>query len=298
MTKTFRARQGRGPDQATGAEPITRVHMTIDFAKLRDIAYLGVRRAAAFLSIGLSRTENYIPASLALSEHSNWRFFPEPLPEAAGHDAVKEFRSWLIDNALRELDLRFSLFLDATTSLRKWSELHEVRVRSDHKINENLNQTNAAKKFTRLMKELWIPTPDASMLWSLSNARNCLSHAAGIVTLRHANSDGYLSIRWLGLEPRIAQGDKYTVVPPVFDSLQAPDPSQEADLIIVVVEREKQFGLGTKVELSAYDLHEICFYYQQLTEQVLQQFAAYLRARGIGPTGIPASEADNRISGA
>jgi hypothetical protein len=198
------------------AATVTTRQINVDFNALREIAYLGVRRAAAFLSIGLSQTENYVPASLALLEHSNWHFFPEPLAEPAGQAAVKEFRAWLIGNALRELDLHFSLFLDSIGSLEKLSKLHGTRVRSDHRIKQTSGETNAAKKFETVMRELGEAMPDASMLWSLSNARNCLTHTIGIVTERHAKSDGTLLIRWLGLEARLVQGEHQIVIPPVF----------------------------------------------------------------------------------
>lgn len=66
------------------------VQLVIDFAKLIDIASVGVRRAAAFLAIGLSATENYVPTSLALERDSMWHFFPDPVAESVGKDAVTE----------------------------------------------------------------------------------------------------------------------------------------------------------------------------------------------------------------
>src|SRR6266851_245995 len=46
---------------------VTRKEIRLDFNNLRETAYLGVRRAAAFLGIGLNTTEEYIPQSLALT---------------------------------------------------------------------------------------------------------------------------------------------------------------------------------------------------------------------------------------
>jgi len=265
------------------AKRVARKQIHLDFNALREPAYLGVRRAAAFLGIGLNTTDDYIPQSLALTNLSMWHFFPEPLPEPSGREAVKEFRAWLIGNALRELDAHFSLFLDNTCFVIRLSKLHGTRVRSNHIVKTIAAETNVAKKYGLVMNELGEQKPEASMLWSLSNARNCLTHNGGVVTDRYANSNGSLLIKWLGMEGRLIQGEHQIVLPPIFDAQQAPDPTKEAFVAIVLIEREKRFEVGRKIELTPNDLHEICFYYLRLTDQVIERVGADLTARGIGP---------------
>ncbi len=254
-------------------------HINVDFNALREVAYLGVRRAAAFLSIGLATTEDYVPISFAIEKHSSWRFLREPVPESLAKDAVKEFRSWLIGNALRELDLHFSLFLDQISWYVRLSKLHGKRVRTTHIIKTISGETNAAKKYDTVMRELGELEPDTSMLRSLSNARNCLAHSNGVVGPRHANADGSLEIRWLGLQARLTEGEKQTILPPVFEPIYVPG---GGTIELVVTERERYFSIGEKIDLTPYDLHEICFYYLQLTDQVTTKFAADLASRGIG----------------
>jgi hypothetical protein len=126
--------------------------------------------------------------------------------------------------------------------------------------------------------------PDTSMLWSMSNARNCLTHNLGVVAPRYAKSAGVLLIRWTAFETRIQQGERHVVVPPLItDGLQAPDPSQEADWVMVIVEREKRFAIAERIELTPGELHEICIYYSRLADQVTESFSANLAARGIAP---------------
>jgi len=268
------------------------LQLIIDPKQLREIGKQGVRRAAAFLGIGLPLTETYIPSSLALEQHSMWRFFPEPVPEPLGRDAVREFRSWLVGNALRELDTYFSLFLDETWKLLTWSKLHGTAVSSTHTVKQISDETNAAKKLRLVMRTLGDEEPDTSMLWSMSNARNCLTHNLGLVAPRYAKSDGALLIRWTAFEARIQQRTQYIVVPPVIiDGLQAPDPSQEADVVMAIVEREKRFAIGEKIELTPGELHEICVYYSRVTDLVTEKFIADLVARGIGPAQHPSGSA-------
>jgi hypothetical protein len=63
--------------------------------------------------------------------------------------------------------------------------------------------------------------------------------------------------------------------------LQAPDPTKEADLVAVIVEREKMFLIGQLIELSAHDLHEIYSYHIRITERTLEEFVNFLKTRGI-----------------
>lgn len=222
------------------------------------------------------------------------RFLPEPVPESLAKEAVKEFRSWLIGNALRELDLNFSLFLDRISWYVRLSKLHGKRVRTTHIIKTIAGETNAAKKYDIVMGELGEPKTDSSMLRSLSNARNCLSHSGGIVSPRHANADGSLEIRWLGLQPRLNDGEKRTDLPPV---IREPIHVSRGGIIeIVFTERAKRFVIGEKIDLTPYDLHEICLYYVQLTERVTAKFADDLASRGISApdSSSPAQPTDRQ----
>ena len=54
---------------------VTPKQINIDFNSLREVAYLGVRRAAAFLGIGLETTEDYVPTTFSIAKHSMWRSF-------------------------------------------------------------------------------------------------------------------------------------------------------------------------------------------------------------------------------
>jgi hypothetical protein len=264
---------------------VTRKEIRVDFNTLRETAYLGVRRAAAFLGIGLNTTEEYIPQSLTLTTLSMWRFFPEPLPEESGREAVKEFRIWLIGNALRELDTHFSLFLDNTCFAVRLSKLHGTRVKTDHIIKSIAAETNVSKKYSIVMNELGEKEAEASMLWSLSNARNCLTHNAGIVSDRHANVGGSLEIRWLGLEARLPDREMPVVLPPVFDKPVKINKGERIE--IATIERSKHFALGEKIQLTPNELHEICVYYLCLADQVVEKFAADLAARGVVAEEIP-----------
>jgi hypothetical protein len=56
---------------------------------------------------------------------------------------------------------------------------------------------------------------------------------------------------------------------------------------MVIVEREKRFAVGQRIELTPGELHEICIYYSRLADKVMERLNADLAARGIAPAGGP-----------
>ena len=159
-------------------------------------------------------------------------------------------------------------------------------MRTTHVIKTIAGETNVAKKYDTVMKELGDDQPNSSMLRSLSNARNCLAHTAGVVGTRHANAEGLLEVRWIGLQPRLNEGDKQTLLPPaIVEPIYVPG---GGIIELIVAERVKRFELGQKIDLTPNELHEICFYYLRLADEVIAKFAGDLSARGIGPP-LPAS---------
>ena len=261
------------------------LHLKLDLVELKEVSLQGIRRAAAFLGIGLNATRDWSNPSLTLDSFIKWQFFPEPIPEEQMKNAVEEFQRWVIGNSLRELDASFNTFLDGAWGIKEWAKLHKTSVKSSHKIATVSADTNAANKLEKILRDLDGDLSDVPRLKTLSNLRNCLTHARGIVTERHANEDGKLKIRWLGLELGFVQGDSYSAIPHEVDApyLQAPDPSQPADVVIKFSERERCFGMGSAISISPRDLQEICFFYQRLTDQVVPKLHEFIIARGIEP---------------
>lgn len=275
-------------DQASEYDPMHTRHIRFEPDELREIAYLGVRRASAFMSIGLQTTEEFIPNSLSVERHSMLRFMPETISEADAKVAVQEYRSWIIGNSLRELDLNFNIFLDRAYHLIQLSKLHGTRLKVELRLPNVAGQTNVGEKYKAVMSEIGGSEPnDASMLRSLSNARNCLAHNNGIVTERYAHTNGNLEMMWIGIEGRIPDRDPPIIFPPVISDPIEVAKGERIEMAVVV--RRKCFVIGSKVELTPHELQEICFLYIRLTDKVVDNFLKDLRARGI-PSDPPNSQ--------
>lgn len=269
---------------APQAEPAAHQRLLhIDLDQLQQIALIGVRRAASFMAVGLNSTKGDELPSLALSNESMWRFFPDPPPEALAQEAVREFRTWVIGNGLRELDAHFNRFLDAVWPAIQLGKLHGQKVSWSFTPKDISGDTNASKKFSKIMQEIGGDDSQAGRLWTLTNARNCLTHAAGIVGKRHANDGDQMRVLWMGMETRLRQGDTEVVIDQVIgpEGLRAPDPSKEAEIVAAWLEREQVFQMGQPVTLEPHELHEICFYYSHLTGAVTAALTAFFAAAGV-----------------
>jgi len=269
------------------AEPSAQHILHIDLDQLQQIALIGLRRAASFMAVGLNSTKGDVLPSLALSDVSMWRFLPDPAPEALAQEAVREFRVWVIGNGLRELDAHFNRYLDAVWPAIQLGKLHGQKVPWSFTPDDISGDTNASKKFSKIMQEIGGDDSQAGRLWSLTNARNCLTHSAGIVGKRHANEGDHMKVLWMGVESRLKQGDNEVVIDKVIgpEGLTAPDPSKEAEIVVVVVEREKVFPIGQPVALEPHELHEICWYYSHLTGVMIAALTAFFAAAGLTQEG-------------
>jgi hypothetical protein len=262
-----------------------KARLNIDLNKLKELGFLGIRRASAFLCFGLTPTYGEPPKTATLNSAVNFQFLPNPLPEELAHQIVAEYRTWLIGNALRELDLHSHLFFDEVWRVAQWASLNGQRVKSDHRVSEISSDTNSASKLEKIIQALdGGEDKDAvRYLRSIANARNCLTHHAGVVSARHANLDGkQLILTWLGQELRLEQGESFIqITPETSFPFQAPDPSKEAVVTIKFVEKEKRFEIGSQIILTEYELHELCFFYYWLIERVMKRVTDVFLSKGL-----------------
>lgn len=254
--------------------------ITINADTLRDLGMRGVNRAAGFLGLGFIRAEAPLPTTITMSEFNRYQFLPEPLPEALAGELVKEFNAWLIGNALQELDRHFSLFVDEVWRLLDLTDAHEKVIPAGFKVSEISGDTNAGRKFEKVAERLGIPEARPDRLWSISNARNCLAHAAGTVTERHANDNKQrLKLIWLASEIKLVQGEHFVIIGE--HPIQAPDPGQEAQVVMQMVDRELTFEIGEQLRLTPVQLHELCLFYAILIDNIMASLGENFAAKGI-----------------
>ena len=276
-------RRGRGISRLVreGNKLSKRAELSIDIAAIQDIAQRGVRRAIAFLGLGLRATCDGPPKSVTLESRFSIHWFPDPLPPDVAEEISREYEAWITGSALKELDQYFALFLDEVWDWIRLSEFHGCQLPTgfgpDRKFR---SKTNVGKKLNVVEAALGVKGISSGFFDAYSFARNALTHNAGIVRQQDTNRRGALSIRWHAPTVVIkADGDEYAIdqrgcMPQrVFSS--------EAQLVFRMTEREQVVALGERIALSRFDLSEICFSYQNAAETISKGLSEYLKGKGI-----------------
>jgi hypothetical protein len=262
-----------------------RVERVLDFNlnAMQQRAYVGVRRAVAFLGMSERFLEGEFPRSLTLGRNIKRQFLPDPLPEGDVPELREAWQTWIIGNALRELDQFLSLYLDEAFDKMQQAKLVSGEHPPHYQWQRVDGITNVADKHRRVLEAAnRFERPhdeDHACLVSLSRVRNCLSHDLGIVTPKRV-TDGILTVRWLAFVMVFEQGEQAFIAdeasfPPPFD------PEQEALFNIRVEIAERRFAVGDHIFFSPDDLLGICLFYQIVIDRVAQAVAEYAQECGV-----------------
>ncbi|WP_216089561.1 hypothetical protein [Burkholderia sola] len=269
--------------------------LRFDLNAMRERACVGVRRAAAFLGLSERFMEGDLPRSLTLGNNVRRQFLPDPYPDAHIPELRESWRTWIVGNALRELDQFLSLYLDEAYDMVQQAKLVSGENPADHQWKRIDRQTNVADKHKLVVEQTkrgtQVHLDDHQCLVSLSNARNCLAHDLGIVTRKRA-VDGELRVRWLAVRMLIEQGDRVIDM----DVAQFPielDPDGPAGVVIGKVEiAEKIFPMAGQIRFTPNELLEICFFYQLVIDRVAQVVQEYAEECGVVFAQIETAKAE------
>lgn len=267
---------------------------------IQERAYAGVRRAAGFLGLSERYLEGEFPRSLTLGHGIKRQFLPDPLPEGLASQLRDEWRTWVIGNALRELDQFVSLYFDETHHIVQQAKLVSGEHAPDHEWKGIDRHTNAGDKHRWVLEDAnrysGPHLEDQDCLRSLSFARNCLSHDLGIVTARRA-TDGALTVRWLALRTIVQQGESEVVLEASDFPIKTDETGPEARVSVRVDKKEKRFAIGEHVRLTPDDLLDICMFYQMVIDRVAAAVGDYAQECGVvfnEPSVIPHAEPATR----
>ena len=248
----------------------TRVEVQIDLKRLSNIAQTGVRRAAAFLGLGLQAFPNGPPKSVTVGGAFSYRFLPDPLPEELQQQVQDEFTAWLIGNALRELDQHLGIFLDDVWDVLRFTTGEKVEMEwSDTPFDKKFRGgTNVSSKAAQVAKALDC-TLEFEALKSLSLARNALSHSVGTVRDRDANEPGGLRLTWLAFQAGIRMDGIVHDLDGLAEGFRVTSPGG-GEVVAEIKRKEAFFAVGESVRLSPHQLSEICFFYSHCSSVIIE----------------------------
>lgn len=261
-----------------------RRELRFDLKSMRERACVGVRRAAAFLGLSERFMEQDMPRSLTLGGNVKRQFLPDPYPDDHVPELRENWRTWIIGNALRELDQFLSLFLDEAYDVVQQSKVVSGENPADHNWKRIDGQTNAADKHKLVLekarRKMEEHMDEHVCLVSLSQVRNCLSHDLGVVTPKRT-LNGELRVRWIAIRTMIQQGEKILDM----DAVELPfqlDPGGPDGIVFAKVElAERKFAIGNHIRFTPDELLGICLFYQIVIDRVSQAVQNYAEDCGV-----------------
>jgi len=132
-------------------------NIKIDIDAMRELVNRAIRRASAFVRIGLDDLDERDGGDFKLTASIVYKFWPEEITSETRDAAREEYRAWLVGSCLRELDLFYGLFLDKLWFAIEVGELHGTSVRSDHMFDPKFaRKTNVAVKQCEVADKLGI----------------------------------------------------------------------------------------------------------------------------------------------
>ena len=132
--------------------------VAIDIAAIEDIALRGVRRAVAFLSLGLQSTRNGPPRSVWLESEFKIQWFADPLPAQVATELALEYEK--LDNWISAQGSSIYIsecFLTKFGILIRLVEFHGTQLPPEFEPDKKfLNDTNVGKKFDQVEQVLGV----------------------------------------------------------------------------------------------------------------------------------------------
>jgi hypothetical protein len=251
----------------------------IDFLALQRIMHIGVRRAAGFMLLGLSAAENQEVGKAAFDPENNkfrMRYFPELMSKEAIADVQENFKQWVIESGLRELDQHCSIYCDRIYEILVLLEYNNKRIPqiAVDRIRFFQNRTSVGGKLQALGVEFGIVAKYGDHISSMTLARNCLTHNMGRVSHRNANSKEGLMLSWLVMNTFVGE------VMLTDDMLPYHVEKDEVMSIRFDVNR-RLVKFGEAINLQAHELLEICWNYESQTDQIAKDVEQLVKERGI-----------------
>ncbi len=275
---------GRRADNVGEVEVRLRMkQLIIDFDKLKDIAFRGIRRTSVFMGLGVNAARDDRFKEYHLPDLMMLRVMPDSVNDQTLAGFKTAFHQWIISNGLRELVETFATFLD---------QIHKVCLlitgskdkASDEERNaygREFEKKGIEAKLDSLRGEFSIFTSREKYFSSINKARNCITHRQGKVGSKDLKDQNAFRLVWLGMElyAETTSGRRHSLMPPFpKDSIIL----ESGDRVMVsFVERVKEYKLGETVTFSPNDIGEICLLFHLATDDITKSALEYAKNMGI-----------------
>lgn len=249
---------------------------------MKDIADRGVRRAAAFVGLGVNAARDSQFKKYQLSEYATFRVMPDNLNDKSIAHIKEEFEKWVILNGVRELVESFGLFLDKMHSACLLMSTHKKQMSSEdaEKFGPSFEWKGVEDKLSTLRNRFRISSDKEKYFGSINQARNCITHRKGRVGPEDLKGDQFFRLTWWGFDifAETKNGERHSLMPPLpKEGLLLKDGGH---IMFQVKDRIIEYKPGDIVNLSPNELGEICLLVQLTTDDIVK--SAYDFAKRIG----------------
>ncbi|RWM26877.1 hypothetical protein [Mesorhizobium sp.] len=251
--------------------------MSVNFDALREIANLGVRRAAVFMGIGINASQADPPISHVLEGGMQFTVVPENMPVSQKRANAEEFARWVIANGFRELAETFSVFLHQVYSAALVLDREQMPVLEHRRALALFSRKGVSEQLAIASALLDIEAPFSATFESMNQARNCMAHRQGVVGAEDTRDSDSFTLKWRALALTLEDGQDLSLL------LAADQPVELKGgqaLSLGMVDREKKFAIGEQIFLSRHDLQEFCMAVSVAAEVVATGLAKRAEKKG------------------
>lgn len=256
--------------------------ITIDVAKIRDTALKGVRRTTIFLGLGTNAAADERLTDYSLEKHSTLNLVPDDVDGEGLEHFKTEFGRWIISSGIRELIEWFAIYLDQVHHAGLAILLHakEITQEQASQWHRSFHYKGVKDKLKLLKNRFGFDTSQLLNIPSIQDARNCLTHRAGVVSNNDVNEDGKLKVKWLAFDAFIEEpnGNKVDLNSPIGAPVKL---ENGGEVKTQLVERVKEFEVGEVVSFTPAELQEICFSIIIATDKVIPQLVDLAKAKNV-----------------
>ncbi|MER9461968.1 hypothetical protein NKI80_18880 [Mesorhizobium sp. M0387] len=231
------------------------VNVQLNLDNVREIANLGVRRAAVFMGIGLNASQTDPPISHVLGGGMQFAVVPDDQPAEQQKAFVEEFGRWVIANGFRELTETFSVFLCEVFGGALLLHQDQIAFSDYQRDLRRFSRLGVSEQLKKAFEKLAIDAPFSVMFETMNDARNCMAHRRGVVSTADTDGAETFVLRWRGLALTLANG--LDIVPWLISG-EGFHTKDGGLLSLGMVDREKAFAVGEPITLTRYDLQEFC----------------------------------------
>ncbi len=257
----------------------------IDLNQIAELGHVGIRRTAIFMGLGLNAAhdpsfKNYKLVNLQNDPDRLSIELIGDVNEARVEVFKGAFADWIIVCGLRELLEHYGLLLarihhDAMLVLQSKGHLQHMTADPNAMQRSHFENPGIAAKLQELRSRFKISTEYEEHIIQLYKLRNTLDHNFKTVHGKRLDAEGKLIVRWLAFE---AFGVTETTSRKRLLREMRETADNEGTLIMGRwATREKIYNRGDVVDVSRYDLLEICLFFKaKCIPSIVQSFGRFL----------------------